>query len=330
MLFKAFEVLEGPDNGYRSSVVNKSVDDLPPGEVLINVQYSSLNYKDALSSSGNKGVTKNYPHIPGIDAAGIVEKSADPHFLKGDKVIVTGYDLGMNTSGGFAEYIRVPASWPIRLPEGLSRKRSMMYGTAGLTAALSVYNLRKMGVSPPNGKIVVTGASGGVGSMAVAILSHLGYHVTAVTGKKDAVNMLTDLGAKEVIPREALDDQSKKPFLKAQYAAAVDTVGGNILATVLKSLHYGGVATCCGLVNSPDLHTTIYPFILKGVRLIGIDSVLCDHALRKEVWEHLATDWRPAKMDRLINTCKLENIQEHLDKMLRGQLSGRYIVKIST
>lgn len=330
MLFKAFEVAESSEKEYKSALVTKSEDDLPPGEVLIKVQYSSLNYKDALSAIGNKGVTRNYPHTPGIDAAGTVEKSADPHFNRGDKVIVTGYDLGMNTSGGFAEYIRVPASWPVHLPEGLSRKRSMMFGTAGLTAALSVYNLKKQGITPPNGKIIVTGASGGVGSLAVAILSHLGFHVTAVTGKEDAVELLLDLGAKEVIPRAAIDDHSGKPFLKAQYAAAIDTVGGNILATVLKSLNYGGVATCCGLVSSPELHTTIYPFILKGIRLIGIDSVLCDHHLRREIWEHLATDWRPAKMDKIVSVCTLDTIQEHLDSMLKGQLTGRYIVKISS
>lgn len=329
MLFKAFEVSELPDRTYRSALVTKSVDDLPPGEVLIKVQYSSLNYKDALSSIGNKGVTRNYPHVPGIDAAGVVEKSADPHFNKGDKVLVTGYDLGMNTSGGLAEYIRVPASWPIHLPDGLSRKRSMMYGTAGLTAALSIYHLKKQGITPPSGKIVVTGASGGVGSLAVAILSHLGFHVTAVTSKEESIDILLDLGAKEVIPRRALDDQSGKPLLKAQYAAAIDTVGGNILATVLKSLHYGGVVTCCGLVNSPELHTTVYPFILKGIKLIGIDSVLCNRELRKEIWQHLGTDWRPAKMDKLVSTCTLDTIQQYLDLMLKGQAAGRYLVKVS-
>ena len=328
MLFKALEVSESAEKKYQSAVVMKSVEDLPPGEVLINVQYSSLNYKDALSSCGNKGVTKSYPHTPGIDAAGIVEKSADPHFNPGDKVIVTGYDLGMNTSGGFSEYIRVPASWPVHLPKGLSRRRSMMYGTAGFTAALAVYNLKRHGITPPNGKIVVTGASGGVGCMAVAILSHLGFHVTAVTGKQEAVETLMELGAREVIPREALDDQSGKPLLKPQYAGAVDTVGGNILATVLKSLHYGCVATCCGNVNSAELHTSIYPFILKGIHLVGIDSVLCNHELRKEIWEHLASQWRPSKMDKIVTICSLENIQENLNKMLRGQLSGRWVVKI--
>ncbi len=329
MLFKALEVSENSDKTYTSALVTKSVDDLPPGEVLIKVQYSSLNYKDALSSIGNKGVTRNYPHTPGIDAAGIVEKSADPHFNRGDKVVVTGYDLGMNTSGGFAEYIRVPASWPIHLPHGLSRKRSMMYGTAGFTAALSIYHLKKQGITPPSGKIIVTGATGGVGSLAVAILSHLGFHVTAVTGKEELVDLLMELGAKEVIPRDALNDLSGRPLLKSQYAAAIDTVGGNILATVLKSLQYGGVATCCGLVNSPELHTTVYPFILKGISLIGVDSVLCNRALRKEIWEHLGTDWRPAKMDKLINSCTLDTVQTYLDLMLKGQGAGRYLVRVS-
>lgn len=329
MLFKAFEISESPDKTYKSGIVLKSIDDLPPGEVLIKVQYSSINYKDALSCIGNKGVTRNYPHVPGVDASGVVEKSADPHFNKGDKVVVTGYDLGMNTSGGFAEYIRVPASWPIHLPEGLSRKRSMIYGTAGLTAALSIYQLKKHGITPPSGKILVTGATGGVGTLTVAILSHLGFKVTAVTGKTDAVDLLMDLGAREVIPRSSVDDQSGKPLLKAQYAAVVDTVGGNILATALKSLQYGGVATCCGLVNSPELHTTVFPFILKGISLIGVDSVLCPRELRKEIWQHLATDWRPPKMDLLVNNCSLENLEECVNLLLRGQATGRYLVRIS-
>ena len=328
MLFRALQVSENADGSYRSEIVRRSVDDLPPGEVLIKVEFSSLNYKDALSSIGNKGVSKNYPHTPGIDAAGVVEKSADPHFKKGDKVVVTGYDLGMNTSGGLAEYIRVPASWPVHLPENLSRRRSMMYGTAGFTAALSVYELKKQGISPPNGKILVTGASGGVGSMAVAILSHLGFHVTAVTGKQEAIGLLTELGAKEVIPREAVDDKSGRPFLKPQYAAAIDCVGGNMLATVLKSLHYGGVAACCGLVGSAELNTTVFPFILKGVRLIGIDSVLCNQELRKEIWALLSKDWRPAKMDLLISECLLETAQDHLNLLLEGKAEGRYIVRV--
>ncbi len=312
--------------GEFGSVVSKHVDDLPPGEVLIKVRYSSLNYKDALSASGHRGITRSYPHVPGIDAAGIVEKSADPHFKKGDKVIVTGYDLGVNTSGAFAEYIRVPASWPVHLPNGLSRRRSMMFGTAGFTAALAIHKLITNGIAPPNGKVVVTGASGGVGVIAVAILAHLGYQVTAVSGKPEMEHVLKDLGAWEVIPRESLDDQSDKAFLKSQYAAAIDTTGGNMLSTILKSMQYGGIVTACGMVGSADLHTTVYPFILKGVHLLGVESAFCNHQLRQQIWAKLASSWMPAKMDKVVSFCTLHDLNKLIATMLQGRLSGRYVI----
>lgn len=328
MRFKALLVSEIADKKFSLSLVHKSIDDLPPGEVLIRVQYSSLNYKDALSCTGHRGITKQYPHTPGIDAAGIVEKSADPHFKRGDKVLVTGYDLGMNTAGGFSEYIRVPASWPIHIPAGLSRRRSMMYGTAGLTAALSIYRLRQQGIKPPHGPILVSGASGGVGMMAVAILAHLGFEVVAVTRKTDNTNLLMDLGAKEVLPREYLDDSSDKVFLNSLYAGGIDTVGGNMLSTMLKYMKTRAVITCCGMVNSTELHTSIYPFILKGIHLIGIDSAYSDHSLKKEIWHFLASEWRPAKMDRIISTCTLDTLSLCIEDMLSGSISGRYLIKV--
>ena len=282
--FKALWVTEQADQSFSQIVTQREISSLPPGEVLIRVHYSSLNYKDALSASGNKGVTRNFPHTPGIDAAGVVAESQSAGFKAGDKVLATGYDLGMNTSGGFAEYIRIPAAWAVPLPEGLSLRESMIYGTAGFTAALSVYQLEKHDILPGSGPIAVTGATGGVGSVAVGILGKAGYEVVAVTGKTEAEGFLRKLGASEVIGREEVDDQSGKAFLKPRFIGAVDTVGGNILATLLKSLHYGGVATCCGLVQSPKLETTVFPFIIKGVSLIGIDSVQCSHSVREVVW----------------------------------------------
>ena len=284
--------------------------------------------KSRPSASGNKGVSRNFPHTPGIDAAGTVESSNNDTFKKGDKVLVTGFDLGMNTAGGMAEYIRVPATWVVPLPEGLGLRESMIYGTAGLTAGLSVYQLIHQGINPDMGKIVVTGASGGVGSMAVAILGKLGFEVVAVTGKESAHDLLKSLGATECVGRDALNDESRRPLLKPLYAGAIDTVGGNMLATILKSLKYNGVATCCGLVNSPALSTSVFPFILKGIRLIGIDSVECDINLRKVVWNHFADDWKVDYPEGLVEEIGLDGLSEKIATILKGQIAGRVIVKL--
>ncbi len=326
--YTAFRVTEVAERKYETSIEKLSIDDLPAGEVLIKVHYSSLNFKDALSASGNKGVTRNFPHTPGIDAAGEVVKSDNSAFKKGDKVLVTGFDLGMNTAGGMAEYIRVPADWVVSLPKGLGLRESMVYGTAGLTAGLSVYQLINQGINPDMGKIVVTGASGGVGSMAVAILGKLGFEVVAVTGKESAHVLLKSLGASECIGRDALNDESKRPILKPLYAGAIDTVGGNMLATILKTLQYNGVATCCGLVNSPALNTSVFPFILKGVRLIGIDSVQCDINLRKVVWDNFASDWKVDYPEDLVDEIGLDGLADKIASILKGQIAGRVLVKI--
>jgi putative YhdH/YhfP family quinone oxidoreductase len=238
--FKALVVSENAEKQYVRTITQRNIEDLPAGEVLIKVHYSTLNYKDALSSIGNKGVTRNYPHTPGIDASGVVVESTDANFSVGQEVLVTSYDLGMNTSGALAEYIRVPAKWVIALPAGLSLSEAMILGTAGLTAGLCIDALLKYGVSPEKGKIIVTGSTGGVGILSVAILAKLGFEVVAVTGKPEAAELLQRLGATEIISRESLNDTSGRPMLKSIYAGAVDTVGGNILATILKSLHYGG------------------------------------------------------------------------------------------
>lgn len=326
--FQAFQVSETDEGLFTTDIVTKKLEDLPAGEILIQVFFSSINYKDALSVNGNRGVTKNFPHIPGIDASGIVKESSDPKFKKNDKVIVTGFDLGMNTSGGFSEYIRVPSSWVIHLPENLSLKDSMIYGTAGFTAALSVLQLQKHNVKPDDGPIALSGSTGGVGSIALALLSHLGYEVSAISGKVSASDFLLKLGAKEVINRKSLEVHSDRPFLKPIYAGVIDTVGGEILVNLLKSLKYNGVATCCGLVNSPALSMTVFPFILKGVSLIGIDSVQCRMDTREEIWSLLADQWKLNNLTDLSRECTLENLKENIDLLLSGQNSGRTVVKI--
>ncbi len=326
--YKAFVVQQTGEGGFISSVLDKSVDDLPPGEVLIRVLYSSLNYKDALSASGNRGVTKSYPHTPGIDAAGIVEESINDDFHPGDNVIVTGYDLGMNTPGGFGEYIRVPSEWVVRLPEGLSLRESMSYGTAGFTAALSVLKLREHNISPLDGEILVTGATGGVGCIAISILARSGYKVVAASGKKDRTQFLLELGAKEVLGREEAKDLSGKPLLKPRWAGVVDTVGGDILATAIKSTTYNGAVTCCGNVASPELHTTVFPFILRGISLLGIDSTNCPMSARLKIWEKLSGEWKIAHLDRMTTEISLYDLDTHIQLMLQGRQAGRVIIKL--
>ena len=326
IIYKAFVVREVND-GYLGSIEEKDISLLPPGEVLIKVEYSSLNYKDALSATGSKGVTKNYPHTPGIDAAGVVAGCSDDSFIIGDKVIVTGYDLGMNTSGGYQGYIRVPSSWVVKCPEELSLKEAMMYGTAGFTAALSVYKLLGGRVKPSDGKVLVTGATGGVGSIAVAILGKLGYSVTGVTGKPDKKQMLMDLGAEDTISREDADDKSGRPLLKSLWAGVIDTVGGNILSTAIKSTKYNGVVTSCGNAMSPKLDLSVFPFILRGVSLLGVDSVQCPMELRKEIWQLLATDWK-VDLSSSTQEISLVELNEKIEMILKGGVAGRYLVKI--
>lgn len=328
--FRALVVEETEDHRFNSRITTKTASDLPKGEVLIKVHYSSLNYKDALSASGNKGVTRRYPHTPGIDAAGEVTESSHADFKVGDAVLVTGYDLGMNTSGGFGQYIRVPAAWVVPLPAGLALRESMIFGTAGFTAALSVLGLKESGITPQSGDILVTGASGGVGSLAVAILAHLGYPVVAATGKSEAAARLRNSGAKTILDRSQVQDQSGKPLLAGRFAGAVDTVGGDILSFAIRSVGSGGAVTCCGNAASADLHLTVYPFILRGVRLIGIDSAECPMDIRRSVWKRLAGEWKPDHLDRIATEIELEDVNSHLKAMLSGGGSGRAIVNMLT
>jgi putative YhdH/YhfP family quinone oxidoreductase len=326
--FKAMVVSETADQKFIREIKQKEVSDLPAGELLIEVKYSSLNYKDALSASGNKGVTRKYPHTPGIDAAGLVATSSTSQFGAGDQVIVTGFDLGMNTAGGFGQYISVPASWAVKLPQGMTLKESMGYGTAGLTAALCVMRLMAFGLSKDSGEVLVTGATGGVGSVAIGILAKLGFNVVAATGKTDEKDFLTELGAKTIISREEANDTSGRPLQKGRWAGVVDTVGGNILATAIKSVKYGGLVAACGNAMSADLAVSVFPFILRGVSLLGVDSVEIPMSTRLRTWQKLAHDW---KLDQsaFVSECALEELSPKIDLILKGGIRGRVVVDVS-
>ena len=325
--FKALVVTE--ENGkFIRKIDERKIDDLPAGDVLIKVKYSSLNYKDALSAIGNKGVTRKYPHTPGIDATGIVAETSSNKFKEGDEVLVTGYDLGMNTSGGFAEYIGVPSEWIVKLPKGLAIKESMVFGTAGFTAALALYKLEQCSEIKMQGEVLVTGATGGVGSLAVEILSKKSYQVVASTGKKDQTEYLKKIGAKEVIGRDEVDDKSNRPLLNRRWKAAIDTVGGNILATVIKQMDYRCSVASCGNTYSPELHTTVFPFILRGVNLLGINSAETPMDLRLKIWEKLANEWKPYCLDEIYTECSLEQLSDKIDLILQGQIIGRVVIKL--
>ena len=324
--YKALRVTE--ENGkYVQTIEELHTKDLPEGDVLINVFYSSLNYKDALSATGNKGVTRKYPHTPGIDATGVVVASDDERFKPGDEVIVTGYDLGMNTPGGFGEYICVPAAWIVLLPSNLTLKEAMIIGTAGFTAGISVTNLvEKIGSN--DGKIVVTGATGGVGSVAVNLLAKLGYDVIAVSGKESEFTYLKNIGATDCISRSDFLSLENKPLLSARYAGGIDTVGGPMLENILRTLQPLGVVTTCGNVISNELHTSIFPFILRGVRLIGVSAQNYPMPLRKILWQKLANEWKPDQLMQIYNEIGLEQLPEAIDNILHGRLKGRTLVNV--
>lgn len=323
--FQAMVVTEEADGTFSRSIKEQPVGVLGDGEVLVKVCYSSLNYKDALSATGNRGVTRKYPHTPGVDVAGIVEESTVGGISVGDQVIVTSYDLGMNTSGGYGGYIRVPGSWIVPLPGNLTLKESMILGTAGFTAAMSVAALTK-GVKPGAGDVLVTGATGGVGSIAVAILAKLGYSVTAVSGKVGASDFLENLGAARVIDRKTAVEGNEKPLLKTVWAGAIDTVGGDMLAAAVKATKPLGVVTCCGNVASPDLPLNVFPFILRGVSLVGIDSQNCPLAYRTEIWTRLASEWKLSNLEDLSRVVKLEDLDIEIGFILSGKQKGRVVV----
>ncbi len=324
--YKAF-VVEELDGKFTQSIQTLSTANLPDGEVLVQVHYSSVNYKDALSATGNKGVTKQYPHTPGIDAAGVVVYSEDSQFKVGDEVIVTGNDLGMNTSGGFGQYIRIPADWVVKLPAGLTMKEAMIIGTAGFTAGISLLRMSEL-VKPADGKVIVSGATGGVGSVALSLLSKLGYQTVAVSGKESEYEFLGNLGATEVIPRTEFQQIDKRPMLSAKYAGAIDTVGGPILENILKALQPLGAVTTCGSVSSTQLNMTVFPFILRGISLIGISAQNYPMDLRRTLWEKLSNEWKPAHLLNLYTEIKLSDLKGTIDSILKGELKGRTIVKM--
>lgn len=327
--FGALVVHQTEDGEFVQRVQEQTLDDLPEGDILIRVYYSSLNYKDALSATGHQGVTRRYPHTPGIDAGGLVVESDRDAFRPGDPVVVTSYDLGMNTPGGWGQLIRVPSEWVIPLPEGLSLREAMVYGTAGFTAGLAVLRLEEHGLRPGQGPVLVTGATGGVGSLALGILARAGYRVIAATGKLEQEAYLRDLGAAEVLPRAEVHDDSGRPLLSGQWAGAVDVVGGELLASVLKAIRYGGAVAACGLVGSADLPTTVYPFILRGVSLLGIDSQNCPMDTRRQVWNRLGVPWKLPQLDRVATERRLDELEPEIARILQGQQLGRIVVNLA-
>lgn len=290
--FRCYWVNKTADGNVQAEITQRSMSELPPGDVIIRVAYSSLNYKDALAATGHPGVNKQFPHIPGVDAAGRIATGeadgAPGDFAPQSPVLVTGFDMGANRWGGWAEYVRVPREWIVPLPAGLTLRESMILGTAGFTAGLCVDALQKHGLAPDSGEIVVTGASGGVGTFAVALLAKLGYHVAAVTGKATSHEYLRKLGAAEILSREQVDDRSSKPLLSGRWAGAVDTVGSHILGTILRTTRHSGCVAACGLAAGSDLPITVFPFILRAVTLAGIDAAWGSIPLRHQIWRRLA------------------------------------------
>ena len=329
--------VEGSFDSPTSRVGEVSLDDLPSGEVRIAVEYSSLNYKDALACQAHRGIIRNLPHIPGVDAAGTVLADSSGTYKVGQPVLVTGYDLGQGHWGAWCEQIRVPADWVVPLPANLSPRESMLLGTAGFTAGQSVLALRQSLVLPTEsngpdvnatGDIVVTGATGGVGSLAVQMLSRLGYTVVAVTGKPEQAEWLHSIGAAKVVSREEVLNDSKRPLASSRWAGGVDTVGGEMLTSVLRSTKYGGCVTACGLVAGDQLNMTVYPFLLRGVRLAGIASADCPYDRRLQVWNSIAGDWKPEQLESNVTEVGLEGLSEQVNKILAGKVAGRVLVRV--
>ncbi|MBF2351124.1 NADPH:quinone oxidoreductase family protein [Listeria welshimeri] len=305
-----------------------TLDNLPENEVTIEVHYSGINYKDGLAVLPEGKIVNQYPFIPGIDASGVVIESKSNRFQVGDEVIVTSYDFGVSYFGGYSEFIRVPAEWVVPLPQGLSLKEAMILGTAGFTAALSVDALESSGVRPETGKIAVSGATGGVGSLSTAILAKRGFSVVASSGKKDAKDFLQKFGVSEVVSREAFQPEKIRALDKQLYAGAIDCVGGKPLSYLLTAVQYGGAVTTCGMSAGGKLDTTVFPFILRGVQLLGIDSVLCPMQKRTQIWQRLATDFKLANLDELATEINFQILPEALHQVMNGGVTGRYLVKI--
>lgn len=327
--FPALVADRGQGDEVALGVQQLSLSDLPAGEVVIEVEYSSLNYKDALASTGHRGVVKSLPHVPGIDCAGRVVESSVEHLAAGDPVLVIGYELGAPRWGGMSRYVRVPGDWPVPMPEALDARQAMALGTAGFTAAQSVAAIVDRDIAPDRGPVVVTGATGGVGMWSIALMSKLGYQVTAVTGKADRADLLRRVGAAEVVGRDAVNDPSDRPLLAARWSAAVDTVGGAPLATILRSTLHRGCVAACGLVAGAELPLTVHPFILRGVTLAGVDSAKCPRDMRLDMWSRLATPWHVELPEECLTECTLDEVPGRVEQMLGGNIVGRTIVRVS-
>ena len=327
--FRAIVSRENADKSFSYGFEEVGFDFLKNNDVLIKVEYTALNYKDSLVAKGHKGIARNYPTIPGVDAAGEVIETKSDFFKVGDKVIVTGHDLGMNTPGGFAEYIRVPSEWLVPCPIDMTLREAMVYGTAGITAGICVNELIKAEIEPSKGKILVSGSTGGVGSMAIGILHKLGYNLIAVSGKKDASNWLSSIGASEVISREELLIESPKPLLSARWIGAIDNVGGLMLENIIKSTGHHGAVCSVGLVASDKFSTTVYPFILRGLKLIGIDSAERGFEQKLAIWMKLANNWKPVNFEKMYREVNFENIIEEIEKINKGGQVGKVLIKVS-
>jgi NADPH2:quinone reductase len=328
--FSAFRVFE-QGGKIQGRVVQATVDELSAGDVahvLIRAAYSSVNYKDALAATGAGRILRRLPLIAGIDVSGIVESSSDPRFTKGQPVLVTGFDLGVASDGGYAEYVRVPADWVVAIPDGLTAFEVMAIGTAGFTAALSILEMERNGLRPANGPVIVTGATGGVGSVAVEVLAGLGYQISALTGKDDQHAYLRSLGAKDVLSRNGLQ-MGTRPLEKSMWAGAVDPVGGETLAWLTRTMMYGGSIASSGLTGGTEVHTTVLPFILRGVKLLGIDSVMCPMGPRLEIWRRLATDMKPGNLRTIAREVRLSDLPAVFPELLKGTARGRTVVKLS-
>jgi acrylyl-CoA reductase (NADPH) len=326
--FKAFMVNK-TDDDFSAEVKTIGLEDLPAGEVVIKVAYSSVNFKDGLASIPNGKIVRSYPFVPGIDLAGTVVRSDDSRYKEGEKVIATSYEIGVSHYGGYSEYARIPGDWIVPLPEGLTLKEAMVFGTAGFTAALSVHRLEENGLKPEKGKVLVTGATGGVGSVAVAMLAKRGYQVVTSTGKESEHNYLREIGAAEIISREELAGEKIKPLDKQLWAAAVDPVGGKSLTAILSKLEYNGSVAVSGLTGGTDVPATVFPFILRGINLLGIDSVYCPMETRKLLWQRMATDLKPdGLLETIQNEITLDELPGTLASILKGENRGRTIVKM--
>ncbi|MDN3651586.1 YhdH/YhfP family quinone oxidoreductase [Thalassotalea ponticola] len=325
--YRALVVTEDDSGQFKQTVSDLPFDNLPDNDVLIKVHYSSLNYKDAMSAFGNKGVTRQYPHTPGIDAAGVVISDRSGNFTEHNKVLVFGYDLGMNTPGGLAEYICVPANWVVPCPTNVSLSDAMIYGTGGLTAALCIEKLLTMGAKPSDGPVAVTGATGGVGSISVALLHKLGFEVIAFSGKDDT-SLLLKLGANEVLHRDRINDIGDKPLGKGLYGHAIDTLGGDYLANLVKQLKPNGGVAACGLAASASFSLNVFPFITRGVSILGVDSVNIPLTEKARMWELVADKYALADIHMLATTISLDQVIEVLPKFFNGQVTGRYLVSI--